>query len=56
MNKEFKNVVLTYWGSIKSLRKKVYKKLFYYLLDLDDEVSLAKEKAYERIKGLKRWE
>ena len=38
---------------IKTLRKKVYKKLFYYLIDLDDEIILAKEEAYERVQSLK---
>ena len=38
---------------IKTLRKKVYKNLFYYLIDLDDAISLERDKAYNRVQGLK---
>jgi len=38
---------------IKTLRKKAYKNLFYYLIDLEDKVSLDREEAYNRVQDLK---
>jgi len=38
---------------IKTLRKKAYKNLFYYLIDLDDKVSFEREEAYHRVQYLK---
>ena len=37
---------------IKTLRKKAYKNLFFYLLDLEDNISLEKEEAYNRVQNL----
>ncbi len=37
---------------IKTLRKKAYKKLFYYLIDLEENISSARDEAYDEMQAL----